>query len=1037
MLTVPCPCSLPNQHVSRTTSWNYNLTSYEAKRLLNLTEDLPFDHATAMSENKTTAVTETTWKSSNPANPPSASITRASSDVSLYMPVRRQSIIQTPGVATRASSTRELPALPNSNFRHSHPVTPNLSRQESFESYRSGIVSMPPRIPDPDSVPRVVTPCEDQYQSIGAFKLGSLRITNGSPIPPSPEVGKSRGGGGQTVGGASGQDGYFTGTHTHETSVAGPSTAYGPVQSAEPRDVRPSNLDPLSVNQVAVGNVPELDTVPKKTDVASDLLPEISFDPLLFPELSQPTSPLKTTSKVTAQEDELFEDEPQTEYSSIEILDIRLDPSAKQPHPEPACQMSTAFARTDSGFMSAASPTSESHTPLTKADSGYSSNVSLRSFQSKPRFPENQITASLEKQLSQPNQKDASTKSEGTPFPGEPETRQPAAPVREPPPPPVPPKDSPKSTPIGQPKLNVKQRKFFLDQGSVQDNDLTRANAPKATRHIPNPIVSLPPPSGDRGSTSPGSMPRTPGSVKSSRSDKSSSALSIGSGSQKQSRLQRLLTGSRRPTTGPPTVHATHALEHSSIPAIPRDVENKLREHTGQFPAATKKLAVKQRSSLDTLKTIFSVGSIEASLEAVNSIRAVKPVSQSEPQEAPWKQALQSVPASIANVAAHVIPRKPIVRKPVPAREEASQKAEPGASRRHGQGRLSLDIDAAHTWSISAVDAQAVGRSSRSPNGRAMSLTLPGERGAVLNSDARFPSPALPSPVAKAMAAENKSMTASPVNGTPNRPVSLRVPPPLRPQSSTSSLHRKVSRESIQSYPAALPLSRKGSRGTMNSRSSNQYGMPSDSGQSSPGGFGMDPRRLMSFRRVHAAQSSQAESPNWEAGTEHGTSHRSPQPFVSGGSRRNSISSVQSFDGYGIQRPSSSQGWQVRTPQQPLRHRASYDGDSHYYQQRHPRYGYPPSMSNGYTAPSKSVHDPRVRGQLDVASTWTRSQLDAAAGQWYQNGGYPPPSYGPRAGHHRHRSMGSRNAYAYGPNPPYRVLHSYNSPAYRNVPIWG
>ena len=174
---------------SRRTSWNYDMSSYEAKRLLNLVEEPDFEQTTVMSDRmKPLSVSEATWKSSNPINIPEAAstnISRANSDLSLYTPVRRRSMMQTPGVATR---TRTMPAPPKANFRHSHPPTPSVSRQQSFDSIRSGVISMPPRMLDPDSMPRVVTPSEAGYQSIGAFKLGSLRIINGEASPLSPEL---------------------------------------------------------------------------------------------------------------------------------------------------------------------------------------------------------------------------------------------------------------------------------------------------------------------------------------------------------------------------------------------------------------------------------------------------------------------------------------------------------------------------------------------------------------------------------------------------------------------------------------------------------------------------------------------------------------------------------------------------------------------------------------------------------------------------------------------------------------------------------
>ncbi|SPQ19605.1 7f6b3818-494f-49ec-b553-0b71eea472bb [Thermothielavioides terrestris] len=544
------PDNWPFEPGSRT-SWNYNLSSYEAKRLLNLYEQPGLERVAAMAENKMTVITETTWKSSNPAQPPSALITRTSSDASLCMPVRRRSIVQTPGVATRSNSVRDLPPLPQLNFRHSHPPTPSLSRQPSVESYRSGIRSMPPPIQDPDAQPRAVTPCEDKYLSIGAFKLGSLRITNGSPSTVTSENQRSQKEERSSAGNDAPQDGYFSGAQGRETCVT---------STAATRDLPQS----------------------------PPFLPEISRSPPWSPIQSDLASPsLQTTSKVTALEDKLFDDEAQPEYSSPEVLDIRLDPNAK--------------------------------------------------------------------------------------------------PLR---------------------------------------------------------------------------------------------------------------------------------------PPLERD-------------------------------------------------------------------------------------------------------------------------------------------------------------------------------------------TGSTITRTDN------------------------SRDSIQSYAAMQTLASKTSVDSLRSYASSQPGVGNSSVHSRlPSVVSMDPRRLQSFRQRHSPQSPPYDSPNWEVQTENGMVRSRSQTSAASGSRRNSISSVHSE---GIYRPVSIQEWQFRAAQQqPLRHRASYDGYS--YQQRFPQRGYPPSMSNGYTAPVKPAYDPRSRRQLDAAATWSRSQVDAAAGQWYQDGRLPPYAPVPR-GHYRNRSVGAWSVY--GVNPPYRVLHSYNSPAYRNVPIWG
>lgn len=889
--------------------------SYEAKRLLNLAEEPGLDHATAASENKMTVVTESTWKSSNPANPanpPSAPITRSNSDVSLYMPVRRRSVIQTPGVATRSSSTRDPPPLPQPSFRYSHPASPNLSRQQSFESYRSGIVSMPPSlISDIDAVPRVVTPCDEHYRSIGTFKLGSLRITNGCPSPATPEVLRSREVRGLGLGDAIAQDGYFPEGEHRETRVTTADAMQLPTQSHR-------------------------------------------FGPLLSPSPLQPTSlALQTTPEITAMEDQEFEEETQPEYSSVEILDVRLDPNAKSPHSHVERDTGTTVTRTDSGFESTTSPSSEaSHKPLTKADSGYSSNVSLRSFHAKP-VPE----------------KDGS-------------------------PPPVPPKDHTLRSSTSRPKPSV-----IVAQKTPMSN-LTeggRARTLKTTRHVPIPPASHP--SGDRSPISPVSMGRTPGGVSSPRSDNSNPTLSIGNGSQKPSRLQRLLSfgGARRSTAGPPPVYTTHPLDQSSIPPVPKGVEYKLHERTKLFSGPSKRLALRPRSSLDTLKTNFGVGSIDASPDAVDSIQAGPTLSEPKPNEAYWRQTLQSMPASIANAAAHVIPRKSTTRSPVTARQEAVQ----------GSGHMA-------------------GRS-REPGGRTMSLTLPGKRGTYVNYRAsgrdradlatEVPVSPLPSPVAKAISAESRGKKVQPASTTTRRTLSLRVPPLLQPQfgasvggtASRESPARETGRDSFHTYS------------------------PSTTADDpiSPSKITMDPRRLKSFRQFHDPQSSPYNSPNLELKMNHDTmAHRASQGVPAGSSRRNSISSAQSECVYGAQRPDSAQGWQVRPGPPPLRHRASYDDFS--LQQRHSQHGRPPSMSNGYGVPSKPASDPQSRGQLDTGVTWSRSQFGAAAGQWYQDGFVRP--YGPQ-GHHRTRSIGNRNAP--GPNPPYRVLHSYNSPAYRHAPIWG
>jgi hypothetical protein len=888
--------------------------------------------------------------------------------VSLYMPVRRRSIIQIPGVATRLASTHDLPQLPQLNFRHSHPPTPSLSRQQSVESYRSGIMSMPPHVHDAESGARVDTPCEDNYMSIGAFKLGSLRITNGSPSPITPGIDGNHRDDGSGEGNVLSADGYFSGKALDE---------YGITTS-------PATRLPVHCPGSA------------------------STSPVVRP---QPTSPeLQTTSKVTAHEDELFDDETRLEYSSIEVLDARLDPNAKKPSKQQVeCDVDSSISRTDSGFVSTTSPSSESpHKSLTKADSGYSSNVSLRSVQAKVQTSENHVAptaASLEKQLS--HSADHSSEPGGSEshaseqtallytemFEGESDSA----------PPPVPPKDAARS----QPRPNGVAGKAIPTQDPAENNE---AKTPRAKKQAPDPAIRIP--SGDRSSLPHNDPIQDSRSPKSPTSNNPSSALSSSGGPQKHGRLQRLLSGGRRATKGTPLLSIPRSVQHSDIPPVPRKTEHNIREHTGRSPLAARRLALKSHASMDTLKTILSVGSMEASADAAHHVQTAGTMQESENNDGLWKQTLHSVPNSIANAAAYVIPRKSTSRKPVPTREEVEREHERDVS----SGRGSDTRDAVPT---SPVVARAAARAKDSRD-RTMSLTLVEEQGLkakrrtsefqLTRSSIDLPSGPLPSPIAKAVAMENRAESSRSVNRRSRQPHPLRVPAQLRSQHSASSLSHKASRESIQGYQVIHTVPIKASVDSLPSHSSIQ---------TTPGGVSMDPRRLLSFRQYNHVQSPTRNVQDFESQANDSTAQQAARISTAGGSRRTSIESVRSDGGY---HQSNAHAWQIR--QQPLRHRASYDGYSN--QSQLPQYGYPPSMSNGYTAPV----NPTYRPQSFLASTQSKSQVGVVPGQWC-----PGESSQPPRSHYRHLTTGHCNGY--GPNLPYRVLHSYNSPAHRNAPIWG
>lgn len=1000
-----------------------------------------------MSEARTEPVSEVTWKSSNPTHPQPASttISRVNSDLSSYnTPVRRRSIIQKPGVATRA----ENPTPPVPSFRYSHPPTPSASRKQSFESIRGGVVSMPPQKMDPDAIPRVVTPCEAEYQSIGAFKLGSLRITNGAASPSSLETGRSREKGETSQNNSRERVDHLTetlsilGYHDSEPTDDKP---YRPESPAKIQAPRPRTLDLGSIAKLFGGGSDKgksdsgsvaKELSPRVAEPSPQYLAEMTFTPFSLLESRSGSPELKTTSKHTAVEDSLFEDDAQPEYSAAETLDVRLDLNARPPSAQVAGDPPASFkgmARTDSGFVSTASPSSEySHRPLTKADSGYGSNVSLRSFSnSKQLALDKEFSQSLDKRLLSTKSKFSSSEgSESQPRSPVSTTSKdypPSQPDRTAPPPPVPPKDF---VPLSPTRINS------ASTGKSLSNNL-RSKEARLSRHTPSPILSLR--SSESAPKSPDSAaPKTPLSAK---SDTSTSALSIGSGSNKPNKLQRLLSGARRSSHGPPTVHATHVTDKAAIPSIPRDVETKLREHTGLFPITTKRLALKTQLSRDTLKTIFSVGSLEHSLDAVHggpsasTVNRVPSLSKTENKAMARKYALEDLPSPRSVAAAHLFPGKAITRKPVPTRHSSLKTKE----REDPVDTESSTIDVNNVFDDNSRHAAFNALSERegtyfSPKGPGRTMSLRSSSSDRHLETRRMPHKAkssasladvdlstLPSPLlTKPLNLAPKANVAPPVSLMTRRPMSLRIPPPLRHRPAPAdpnhqALSRKSSRENVQSYPPSTTpkLAHQSSRERIRSYPPGApYGNDEESA-SPPPIPPQNPRRAMSLRS-RASSTSQQVPPNWEVQSDNGMSSQPKRYSSDDGSRTNSFSSSQSNNGDWTYRPSTAKTEPPHRNQPQLRHRSSYDGSGRSYR----RYN-PPSMSNGYTAPAHYVNDPLS----------TLNYVPPPP-QWDQYGRYPPV---PR-GHYRNRSIGA--GYIPG-GPPYRVLHSYNSPAYRNAPIWG
>ncbi len=759
--------SWPPQAGSRT-SWNYDMTSYAAKRLLHMVDDTPLDsrleQASVTSDSKQSVLSEVTWKSSHPVRPESPTLTRANSDLSLYAPIRRTSMIQVPGVATRRNSNSSHISAGGVSmrptFRHSHPATtPSLSRKSSFESTGSRVQSMPPPVlqrPDlsayrvSDAKERVSTPCEGDYNAIGAFKLGSLRITNGAASPMSSPA-RTRKVDTDKDEPAHSSDSNATARTEALAALSGTSssidkdndvpptprsyTAHEPEVltshhrqlSSSPFASPPNTIpatQPLAVKSLTAPAQEKRSspaTLPK-IELPEDLFAGFEFNAFSFEEASSletssTAGALQTTSKTTAVEDRLFEeDEVSTSgyaFGSAEVLDVRLDPSAKRSQrrkmasilvSRKSAHSMQSVSRSDSGFVS--SPTSEtSRKPLSKADSGYSSNVSLRSFKhaasklmapvakaanrlssdrdSNARLPERESFLIDELKLPSPtfDTPDAEMHALSTNIPQElrrkplpsidlpPPISALEAPQRPPPPPPPPSR--------GAPGLAPENYSLPLSPVSVTTTDVSTPAASEFS--LPNKAIGLPdqekggsivpetpnvalrPVSHSAIGSSREAIPNplTPISIKSSGS---ASAVKAGGGAKQPKRLLQVLnngnntgddnSGSKDSTS----VDVPHIEDHA------REAAAALNQHAGLLPGA-KRLVAKAHLSKDALKHIFSIGNADVhDYEEVRVDNAVaEPASHDDsihqdPVHNPTRRhTYQAVSSSLVSVAAAAV----------------------------------------------------------------------------------------------------------------------------------------------------------------------------------------------------------------------------------------------------------------------------------------------------------------------------------------------------------------------------------------------
>ena len=537
-------------------------------------------------------------QSSQPRDAPNGPISRTNSELSMYPPTRRRSLVETPGVATRSEPVK-LQKPTRSKYRKSLPATPSESGRTSSEFSAPRHLSFPPQPLSPPPPPprlaadpseRVVTPCEADYQQLGGMKFGSLRITNGTPTrsPAPPRSGK-----GSNLAGTDShpsRDHFDRDAPDPHSEVDASHEARRQVEAAivQPEPENPTASPVFLILNDAAGGIRALEEAAVAIGSSSGSPDNSSPSPASTSESSN-IPELEITSKHTEHDDELFENEDEEpEYESEEYLHVRSDSNAKSVLTEGSqldrSQKSLrSVTRSDSGFVSTASSDS-ARKPLSQADSGYSSNVSLYSLHKSSKYQKADEFASVPSGRPSPdalNRNSSSAVSVNHKQPDLDETHVPqksSAPV-------LPSVKGALSSITPRPSLSS------LSHASIRLPSL-KSSKSRLSQSRSRPGSSL-------------------SKVRSSDEEPATGALEHSyegphrsTSGRKFDKLHRLLSSSKSKELA--TSYAPHNI-HQVVPSVPNDVEHRLHEHNGRFPTSPKRLALRAQSSKETLKTIMSV----------------------------------------------------------------------------------------------------------------------------------------------------------------------------------------------------------------------------------------------------------------------------------------------------------------------------------------------------------------------------------------------------------------------------------------------
>jgi hypothetical protein len=930
--------------VSRS-STGYNTRSAEPKSLPGAKEKLPSEPIISKFKiHSDEAGQDVTDDNNNAYHSAGSSISRTNSDVSLYMPMRRRSIVQTPGVATRAHHSNP-PVSAKSSFRRSLPPTPSQSRHNSIESGIARRMSMPTTIPSQTySSDRAVTPVEADYKQLGGMKFGSLRITNGAPVTsPVPENDVKQQG-------------------ASESTLVTLCADYFDEQAINPTNSVNGGLNTAKTSSMTLGKV--------ITQVPSSVAEHLS-----------------NTDKSRTGHGEMSENGNAVSFPVAEVRHLREDPSSnpdpKKMHLDLENKMLKGLTRSESGFIP--SPSSEkTQRTASRNDSGYSSNVSLRSLPSLRSGVTEKNTMATERLdvdasgMSSPS--DSNSTRTSSLVPSQTRSRLPIhleVPLSL--------TDDDTSTCPTSPSSPTSRPFSPFTIGSRM-----RLSSLKSSRSF-EPRVS--------------STATTP-TVLSKSDDNDQLPAIIPDVTRGGSKISRFLNGSRK--KGPLKKMDSVSVVEQSVPNNTLGLKTKPRPRS-------RRSTLRNEPSKDTLHTILSVESqtvnITPELGEQDTTRSVEKLAAKKPsRRQSWRQSIAQMFGSRSADASPTITSMPesTPRRPSTAMELSSQHFGPISGTRAESSRSSRP-----------TPRKTASSSGSLPSPTRKTNTMPGMRErrdkpelAHLRTNSSAPN---------LSASRRMSLNQSQIETQQGSRTRASPPVSMQNRNSKSSRGKQQghSRSMTPSFPInsrptgrrlslpqdygrATPQNRHFSHSRTESRNSNRgMGMnPGDNMGSQPG-FSIQQPRVLSYSSNGTQQTGPAISQS--SHNRRASAPAQPRPGPGMPRSRSNTTLMQMQQQMEQQLQQQQQQQQLR-PQPPLQAWAPMD-----------MYTLNQQLQQNYMMQNQAL----VYGASNMVQQYPNI---------YVTGPVPnQPSHG------RQISQGGG---MYAQDPPFRVLHSYNSPAYRHAPIW-